>query len=60
MLDKTKNYKIDVIRTYTAEEIKLQEELFKQGVQVAHGRKRDSIISIQILLFIRQWRHNSF
>lgn len=31
MLDKTKNYKIDVSTLATAEEIKLQEELFKQG-----------------------------
>ncbi len=31
MLDKTKNYKIDVSDLNTAEDIKLQEELFKQG-----------------------------
>lgn len=40
MLDKTKNYKIDVSALSTAEREKLQEELFKMGYQWYIGGKK--------------------
>ena len=39
MLDKTKNYKIDVSALSTAERTALQEELFKMGYRWADGTK---------------------
>ena len=44
MLDKTKNYKIDVSALTTAERTALQEDLFKQGYQwYASGQKVEDL-----------------
>ncbi len=51
MLDKTKNYKIDVSQLSSAERTALQEDLFKQGYQwYASGQKVIDFVSDTLFL----------
>ena len=53
MLDKTKNYKIDVSQMNTAERTKLQEELFKQGYRWFDGEQEVDELDMSFLFLYK-------
>ena len=53
MLDKTKNYKIDVSQLSSAERTKLQEELFKQGYRWFGGEQEVDELDMSFLFLYK-------